>query len=139
MMSHCLFSLEATRSTRASAWRYEIPLRMCLKWLVVRPRASLKPTAELLTPVPDILTAALGARSRLRHLNLWGKTHIWNPTARSAQTHTLCVFSANTPSCFCAYSSDSVNNERTEVLNKQQARDKSFSCFFFLPSKRFRN
>lgn len=61
LMSRRLFSLEGTGSARANPWRYEIPVRMCLEWLVVRPLASIKPTAELLLVMPDILTALRGA------------------------------------------------------------------------------
>lgn len=61
LMSRRLFSLEGTRSAQANPWRYEIPIRMRLEWLVVRPLASIKPTTELLLVMADILTALRGA------------------------------------------------------------------------------
>ena len=64
-MSRRLFSLEGTRSARANPRRYEIPVRMCLEWLVVRPLASIKPTTELLLVMLDILTALRGADTRV--------------------------------------------------------------------------
>lgn len=70
LMSRRLFSLEATRSARANPWRYEIPVRMCLEWLVVRPLVSIKPTAELLLVMPDILTALRGAGLGQTHESL---------------------------------------------------------------------
>lgn len=64
-MSRRLFSLEGTGSARANPWRYEIPVRMCSEWLVVRPLASIKLTAELLLVMPDILTALKAADTRV--------------------------------------------------------------------------
>ncbi len=88
LMSRRLFSLEGTRSARANPWRYEIPVRMCLEWLVVRPLASIKPTAELLLVMPDILTALRGAGAGA-DTRVFEVKHKRTHTGYDVQTHPI--------------------------------------------------
>ena len=104
LMSRRLFSLEARRSARANPWRYEIPVRMCLEWLVVRPLASIKPTAELLLVMPDILTALRGAGAGA---NTWVFEVKHTVKISHPHTHTH----KHTHS-YCAVSSDSASNSK---------------------------
>lgn len=97
-MSRRLFSLEGTGSARANPRRYEIPVRMCLEWLVVRPLASIKPTAELLLVMPDILTALKGADTRVFEVKR---------TVRISHPRLLVSKHGH---CCCAVSSDPVSN-----------------------------
>lgn len=121
LMSRRLFSLEGTRSARANPWRYEIPIRMCLEWLVVRPLASIKPTAELLLVMPDILTAPGGADTRVFEVKHTG-------------SHTRAGLCANTPTAIVLLAAipSAVPNEERELLNKQKAANESSYLIFSL-------
>lgn len=104
-----LIFLGRHRSARANPRRYEIPVRMCLGWLVVRPLASIKLTTELLLVMPDILTAPGGADTRVFE----GKTHSPGSHTRApacVQTHTH---------RHCAVSSNSVSNSKQEGTVEQ--------------------
>lgn len=102
-MSRRLFSLEGTGSARANPWRYEIPVRMCSEWLVVRPLASIKLTAELLLVMPDILTALKAADTRVFEVK------DLPPTAIVLLTAVLLE----------------IPNTKREPLNKQRAENQS--------------
>lgn len=138
-MSRRLFSLEGTRSARANPRRYEIPVRMCLEWLVVRPLASIKSTTELLLVMADILTAlggtGAGANTHVfevkhgeishSHLHKCAHTHT-HTQGTFVHTHTLAVNVLRQQFCqqFC--------RRRRELLNKQKDENKSFYLFFSL-------
>lgn len=135
-MSRRLFSLEGTGSARSNPWRYEIPVRMCLEWLVVRPLASIKPTTELLLVMPDILRALRGAGAGADTwvLEVKHTVRISHPCLHK-HTHTQCFFfPANTHTAFVLRAAilSTVTNMRRELLNKQQTDNKSFYLIFFL-------
>lgn len=65
LMSYRLFSLEGTRAAQANCWRYEIPVRMCLEWLVVRPLASITLTAVTSGDAWYSHSSELGADTRV--------------------------------------------------------------------------
>lgn len=93
---------------------------MCLEWLVVRPLASIKPTAELLLVMPDILTALRGADTRVFEVK---------HTVRIS--HPLVCKHRPTAIVPLAVIPSAIPNKKKELLNKQKTENKSFHLVFF--------
>lgn len=87
---------------------------MCLEWLVVRPLASIKPTAELLLVMPDILTALRGAGAG-------ADTRVFEVK------HTVRISHSRLHKCthadYCAVSRDSVSDSTSDEGTVEQTKD----------------